>query len=124
MNFKIDTKENYSILTPEGYQFDAALAADLRQKWEMLTEKGHFNLIIDLVDCHQANEQELENWLSLHQDIYEKEQSLILTHLPGSLLSVLKQHELDESLNITPTLVEAIDMVNMEILERDLFNES
>ena len=30
---------------------------------------------------------------------------------------------MDTAINIAPTLIEAIDIVSMEILERDLFNE-
>jgi hypothetical protein len=59
----------------------------------------------------------------LHEKCYTNEQSLVFTGINEEVNKELKAAEVDEVINIAPTVVEAIDIVSMEILERDLFNE-
>jgi hypothetical protein len=40
------------------------------------------------------------------------------------MLQLLKKEDAIDQLNYVPTFIEAIDIVNMEILERDLFGET
>ena len=124
MEFKIDTKPTYSVVTPQSNLIDANLTEAIRQKWKELTGSGSPNLIIDLHMCQSADPETVHTLEALHQDIYDNRGSLVLTAVPESCLAVLKEKELDERLNLTRTLEEAVDIVSMEILERDLFDEA
>lgn len=123
MEFKISTKPSYTLLTPIANDLDANLTAAISQKWNELRQSGSRNLILDLRNCINANETAAGHLTAFHEECYNNNESLVFTALQDSTLKVFKQQELDSVLNIAPTMAEAIDIVNMEILERDLFNE-
>lgn len=123
MEFKIDTKPTYSILTPLSVVLDAGLTESIRQKWEELTQSGSGNIIIDLSNCLSADENAGSLLAGLHEEVYSNGQSLVFVNISGPVTENFRNNEVTDLLNIAPTLIEAIDLVSMEILERDLFNE-
>ncbi len=123
MEFKIDAKDNYTRITPESTAFDANVADLLAGKCKTLYENGSKNFIIDLSDCKTANMDALESLIGLTANMYEMEHSFVLTNLSAALLSQIKDADAIDSLNYAPTFIEAVDIINMEILERDLFRE-
>jgi len=123
MNFKLDTKPTYTVITPISDVLDAALTDALRQKWNEFAEKGSSNFIVDLQHCLNVKEESLSALAYLHEYIYDNNFSLVFTNVQPHVLEVLKAKEIDHAVNITPTMIEAIDIVSMEILERELFNE-
>lgn len=123
MEFKIDTKDNFSIITPDTVLIDANLADAVRGKIEEIRQSGSKNYILDLQHCHEIDPDALEDLLQLHEEVYSVEESLVLTGINTAIMNVFKEDETDLALNITPTLNEAVDIINMEILERDLLSE-
>lgn len=123
MEFKIDTKTNYTILTPVANHLDAALTEAIRQKWTELTESGSKNLIVDLHNVVIADESAAALLGELHEAWYLEDQSLVFTNLQDSVIQTIRKQDEDNVLNIAPTFEEAVDIVSMEILERDLFGE-
>lgn len=127
MKFKIDTNPSYTRILPEDGPVNATMAALLTQKCQEIQNDGPRNLIVDFSQLPDNAASDAEAlfaaWAQLHEMQYEKGHSLILTGFQPLLLAQIKRAELHHMLNITPTLIEAIDMVNMEMLERDLFNE-
>ena len=123
MEFKIDTNFNYTLITPAAKEINANLTEQLRQKCNDLTQSGGKNYIIDLGQCQTADKTSLQTLAKLHADCYSSEQSLVFTGVQNEVLQQLKETEVDAVINIAPTLVEAVDIISMEILERDLFNE-
>ena len=121
MEFKIDTKTTYTHITPIANLLDAKLTESIRQKWEQLRQRGSHNLIVDLQNCIEADKMSFNNLSQLHTDFYAEGNSLVFTGLQDNLADDLKNADIE--LNIAPTMEEAIDIVNMEMLERDLFNE-
>jgi anti-anti-sigma regulatory factor len=123
MDFKLDTKPTYTVITPVVAVLDAALTDALRQKWDGFAEKGSRNFIVDFHHCLQADEDSLEALAELHEHVYSQQSSLVFTNIQPAVLDVLKEKEIDQVINVAPTMIEAIDIVSMEILERDLFSE-
>lgn len=123
MEFKIDTKPVYSLFTPVATSLSANLADAIYKKWTELLNNDNKNVIVALDGCTQVEDDAAEALLKLHTRFYESGSSLVLTGLQPALLQSLKDHESYDILNLAPTMAEAIDIVNMEILERDLFNE-
>jgi anti-anti-sigma regulatory factor len=123
MEFKIDTNPSYIVITPVSNHLDANLTAALRQKCRELTENGRQNYIIDLHNCLDADIKAFHSLAEMHEDCYTNEQSLVFTNVQVEVLQALKSQEMDTAINIAPTPIEAIDIISMEILERDLFNE-
>lgn len=121
MDFKISTNPTYTLLTPDSVPPDANMAAAICQEWPVITESGSKNLILDMQHCQNLNPEELSAQLwKLHEDFYEKGHSLVLMNIPPKLFSTLKLNDEERLLNMVPTLSEAIDIVQMEMLEREL----
>lgn len=123
MEFKIDTKSSYILITPATGALNANLTVALREKARELTENGRNNFIIDLSNCSLADASAFPGLAEMHEDCYSNEQSLVFTHVQAPVLQTMKAEEIDTALNIAPTMIEAVDIVSMEILERDLFGE-
>jgi anti-anti-sigma regulatory factor len=123
MEFKIDTKSSYILITPVFNHLDANLTAGLRQKCRELTENGRNNFIIDLHNCLDADSASFAGLAEMHEDLYSNEQSLVFTNIQAPVLQALKAEEMDTAINVAPTMIEAVDIVSMEVLERDLFGE-
>ena len=123
MEFKIDTKDIYTHITPLNGVLDANLAAALKKKLSELGQSVSYNLIIDLENCSKIDATAYGALIDLHTDWYSRGRSLVFTGVHEGIMEDLKKNNVDTALNITPTLIEAIDIVSMEILERDLQNE-
>jgi len=124
MEFKTDAKTNYTLIQPENGPLSAKMAAELRQKVNELLEHNSTNFIIDL---KQQPEMAIEAGialLELHHQLYENGHSMVFINLQEAVLQSMKKEQLHLSLNLSPTLIEAIDIISMEILERDILNES
>ncbi len=123
MEFKIDTKPTYIQITPITNHADANLTGALSQKCKELTESGSQNFIVDLHNCIDADADALSSLADIHAALYSKNHSLVFTNIQPEVFIALKQTEVDSIINIAPTYDEAIDIISMEILERDLFGE-
>ncbi len=123
MEFKIDTKDSFTIIMPVNNRIDAKLTGALREKCAELAQKGANNFIIDLKDCGEMDGNCIDDLMTLHEECYANEQSLVYTGINKQGITVLKEHETDMLINLAPTMKEAVDIISMEILERDLFRE-
>ncbi len=123
MEFKIDTKESFTIIMPPNATIDAKLATGLQEKCEEMRQRGSKNFIIDLNGCPEMDKNAIIGLIALHEESYGLDQSLVYTGVNKQCMSLLREDETDLLINIAPSMKEAIDIVSMEILERNLFNE-
>lgn len=124
MDFKIDTKPTYTVITPETGELGVNMAEVIRQKVGEATETGSHNFVINLQHVTSMNMASGNVLLELHNDIYNNGGSLVFTTLEEGVIQTMKKGQYHLSLNLTPTLIEAIDIISMEVLERDLLGES
>lgn len=123
MEFKIDTNSNYVQITLVADVLDAKLTEALGQKQTELAKNGAENFLIDLSACTNADKSSLPELVHMHADCYSNGQSLVFIGIKESVMQLLKETGTDLAINIAPTHIEAVDIISMEILERDLFNE-
>ena len=123
MDFKIDTKDSFSTITPLEKEISAKLTGRLSLKLEEMRQSGSNSFIIDLQQCEEMEDAVIPELLNMHEESYSKGQSLVFTGMSEKIIKLLKKRETDLMLNIAPTMVEAIDIVSMEILERELLSE-
>jgi anti-anti-sigma factor len=124
MEFKIDTKPTYTVITPDSGDLTVNLAEAIRQKVDDATETGSHNFVIDL---HNINNMDMSSGnvlLDLNDSLYNNGCSLVFTTLEDGVMQTMKKGQYHLSLNLAPTLNEAIDIISMEVLERDLLGES
>lgn len=123
MEFKIDTKETFTIITPFASQINANFAEALATKCEEVRQNGSNNYIIDLNAAENADDAGLAALVQLHEDCYADNSSIVFTGINATVMTTMKVKETDLQLNIAPKMIEAIDIISMEILERDLMSE-
>jgi anti-anti-sigma regulatory factor len=123
MEFKIDTKDTFCIIMPDTNAVNANMADALAQKMEEMRQSGSKNFIVDLQHCQTMDADVAEALVNLHEESYSAEQSLVFTGINKEVMATLKQNETDLLINVAPKMEEAIDIISMEILERDLLSE-
>jgi anti-anti-sigma regulatory factor len=123
MEFKIDTNDNYTVITPLSVRLDENLTEALLQKWTELVNIGVNNVIIDINRCSSMDENVMDSLLDLHESLYSNDHSIVFTNVQTAVRSGLQKHASFHDINIAPTMEEAIDIISMETLERDLLSE-
>lgn len=123
MEFKIDAKEQITVISPQSDLLSKQLTAELAVLCAELVQNGSQNFIVDLSLCQDLEPDILESLIQLSAEMYEQGRSFVLAQPPAAFMGMLKQEDAIDSLNYAPTFVEAADIVHMEILERDLYND-
>ena len=120
--FNFDAKQDYTLISVTSAHFDVKMAENLMQSCVQLSEKESPNFIIDFSACQTLDAAACAFLENIHNQCYNENQSFVCTGFKDELLQQLKAHNLHFTLNITPSFIEAEDIVRMENLERDLLN--
>lgn len=102
MEFKIDTKPNYTVITPETGDLGVNLAEVIRQKVEEATETDSHNFVIDMHKISHMDMSAGNVLLDLHHSLYNKGCSLVFTTLEDSVMQTMKKGQYHLSLNLAP----------------------
>jgi anti-anti-sigma regulatory factor len=122
MEFKIDTKEKILVIQPQISSLDANLAdAFVKEITEQPELEGR-NLILDMALVSNTDEAGLKAILTVYNQQYDSSMSCALTGLNSDLLKQIKTAD-ENVVNLAPTMLEAIDLVMMEDLERELLGD-
>ena len=122
MNFKIDTREKFTIITPVLDFFSDNLTAELSSIAHSYLQ-NKTNLVLNLKNVHSINEQAIQQIAAFQQQFYEENLSFVLCELQPGVEAMVEQLELDDVMNITPSETEAWDIVQMEEIERELLDD-
>jgi len=123
MSFKIDTKEKFTVITPDSDLLDANIAAKIWETATMCINSEQGNVIINLSNATTAHADAVNDMASLQQHFYDNNKSFVICNVQPNVLSVFKNEDLTDILNITPTESEAWDIVQMEEIEREMFSD-
>ncbi|MFN0081092.1 MAG: STAS domain-containing protein [Ferruginibacter sp.] len=122
MKLKIDTKEKFTVLTPEEPIISANMTEEIRNICAYASSPVP-HLVINMKMVNEIDKAAAEQLAQLQQLFYEKDCSLVMCELQPAVEAVFEQKELTEVMNITPTETEAWDIVQMEEIERELLND-
>lgn len=123
MEFKIDTKTNYTEIKPSAGDLSVNMAEAIRQKVEEAMKSGGHNFVIDLQHMTNMEMASGNVLLDLHNEVYQNGGSIVFCALDEQVTQTMKKGQYHLTLNLCPTLVEAADIISMEVLERDLLGE-
>ena len=123
MNFKIDTKEKFTIITPLQMDLYDNLTEELYQLATGCLQKPVKNVIFNFQNLQNINEAAAEKLTVLQQTFYENNASFVICQVPKSVEEQLDNFQLLETMNITPSESEAWDIVQMEEIERELLKD-
>jgi anti-anti-sigma factor len=122
MNFKIDTKEKFheiSILEPN---LTANMTDAIEDLFQPFLEKEPKNIILSLLAVQSLDSETAARIVSIQQNFYEHHASFVIWGLNPAVENKLDEEEMLEHMNVTPTLSEAWDIVQMEEIERELLD--
>jgi len=120
----IEYNQNYALIHLEGDLMEQDICQKLREEVDniaSLHQDVHF--IFGMKEVENISLEVCHYFETLHHYLYEKGVSVVFAELNENILKKFKQEQLHLVLNITPTIIEASDIINMEILERDILNE-
>lgn len=120
MNFKIDTKEKFHVITLNETQLSANMTDKLRELLVEVTQNDVKHIILNLKAIQVIDLTTGELLLQLQHEFYANNRSFVLCEIQPQLKEQLKKLELFDLLNLTPTESEAWDIVQMEEVEREL----
>ena len=123
MSFKIDTKEKFTVITPQINMIDANIAADLWKAATLRINEEYGNVILNLQQVATVTADAVTSLASLQQHFHAANKSFVICHISGDVMTVIKNEDLVDNLNITPTESEAWDVVQMEEIERELMDD-
>ncbi len=123
MRVKINTKEKFSIITPNEEDLSDNIAAELFQTILNFLQTDNKNVVLNLQDVLTIDNDALERLANIQQEFYEKSASFVICKVHPLIEHKLDELELLEVMNITPTEAEAGDIVQMEEIERELMDD-
>lgn len=123
MNVKIDTKEKFTVITPEEACLSANMTEELNDLLLGYLQKDIPHIVLNMVKVGNIDEQSADSISQLQQQFYENNCSFVICNLQPAAEALLDKMELLELMNITPTESEAWDIVQMEEIERELLGD-
>lgn len=120
MKYSIDKNEQYSILRLQEEKLDSPLSPALKSEFVTLNAEGIKNIIIDLTEVKYVDSSGLSALLVGNRIYNEDGGIFILSSLNDHVMKLIKISQLNNVLNILPTVEEAIDAVFLKEIESDL----
>jgi len=119
MLVKIDTREKFHVITIH----EAVLAANMTEKMDesilTLLDDNVKNAIINMKDIKMVENAAADELVKLHDAFYSAGGSFVVCELQQDVKTALQATGTLEKLNYTPTESEAMDIVQMEEIERE-----
>jgi anti-anti-sigma factor len=122
MQYKIDTKEKFNVLSLLDPNLSSNLVPELTTLIQKLGTNSPKNLVLNL-SAVKSWESSIMELFALQQEVfYDNNTSFVLCCLSEDLQNALDATDYGEVMNLTPTESEAWDIVQMEEIERDLLD--
>lgn len=123
MKVKIDTREKFHVITIDESFISANMTEKMDKVLLSLLNDNVKNAIINMKDIQKLDNAAAERFLTIQQQFYGQGASFVVCALQPGVREVLTRLDLLELLNHTPTESEAMDIVQMEEIERELGDE-
>jgi len=121
MLLKTDTKEKFHEIRLSEPHIAANMAAELSALLNPYLETDVKNVILQLTDVQTIDTEAAEALVSIQQHFYDNGASFVICEVQPQVEKFLDDAQLLETMNLTPTLSEAWDIVQMEEIEREFF---
>jgi anti-anti-sigma factor len=123
MNVKIDTKERFTVITPQETHLSVNMTDELNQLLLGYLQKDIPHVILKMDAVQSVDEEMGETIVKIQSKFYENDCSFVICALQKDVVQLLESKELLELMNITPTESEAWDILQMEEIERDFLRD-
>ena len=122
MEFKIDTKEKFTVIVPLETNLSDNMTAELNNICLPFLEKEVKNVVLNLKEVKDIEGGITRSIAELQQTFYEGNASFVVCEVNNDVAAIFEAEDIIEILNQTPTESEAWDIVQMEEIERELMD--
>ena len=120
MNFVSDQKEKLVFITSNVEKLDAIYAPELKSELVLQNRNTQRNIIVDLSATKYIDSSGLSALLVGQRLCRDANGTFVVCGLQETVKKLISISQLDSVFKITPTLSEAIDLVYMEEVEREI----
>jgi len=124
MKFTIDKHEKYVLVKLNESKLNSLITPQLKSELILINTEGQRNLILDLSQVKFADSSGLSSLLVGHRLCKSAGGSFILTGLNDAVARLIAISQLDSVLSIVSGSEEAIDLIFMEEIEKELKKEA
>lgn len=124
MKFSIDKHEKYVLLKLNESKLNSLVTPQLKSELILINAEGQRNIVLDLSQVKFADSSGLSSLLVGHRLCKNTEGIFTLVGLNESLRRLVSISQLDNVLSIVNSTEEAIDLVFMEEIEKELKKEA
>jgi len=123
MSHSIAKEDKYTLVSIETEKLDTQVAPGLKTDLVVLKSEGVKNIIIDLSNTRYCDSSGLSAILIANRLCKESGGTFVICGVQDPVMKLISISQLDSILNITPTSQEAIDLIFMDEIEKDLNQE-
>jgi len=124
MKFTIDKHEKYILLKLNESKLNSLITPQLKSELILINTEGQRNIVLDLSQVKFADSSGLSSLLVGHRLCKNATGSFILTGLSEAVARLVTISQLDSVLTVVPSPEEAIDLIFMEEIEKELKREA
>lgn len=124
MKFTVDKHEKYILLKLNEGKLNSLISPQLKSELILMNTEGQRNIVFDLSQVKFADSSGLSSLLVGHRLCKNAAGIFVLTGLNDAVSRLVTISQLDSVLSIVPTIEEAIDLVFMEEIEKELKKEA
>ncbi len=122
MNYTIEKHDKYIVIKLKDPKLNELNSSQFKDFLIEMNREGHRNIIADFSEVSYCDSSGLSAILTGNKLCKESNGSFILCGLKVNVRRVITISQLDKVFLICPSLLEAIDLVFMEEIERELSN--
>jgi anti-sigma B factor antagonist len=122
MDYTTEKHEKYIVLKLKDDKLNDLISAQLKVRFEELNKEGVRNIILDLHHVNYCDSSGLSAILMGNKLCKNALGTFVISGMNVNVQRVITISQLDKVLMICPSLPEAIDLVFMEEIERELLN--
>jgi anti-sigma B factor antagonist len=124
MKFAVDKHEKYVLVKLNESKINSLITPQLKSELILINAEGQRNIVLDLSQVKFADSSGLSSLLVGHRLCKNAEGSFIMVGLNEAVARLITISQLDTVLTIVGTVDEAIDLIFMEEIEKELKKEA
>jgi anti-sigma B factor antagonist len=124
MKFAVDKHEKYVLVKLNESKINSLITPQLKSELILINAEGQRNIVLDLSQVKFADSSGLSSLLVGHRLCKNAEGSFIMIGLNDAVSRLITISQLDTVLTIVSTVDEAIDLIFMEEIEKELKKEA
>ena len=123
MKFTVDKHEKYVLIKLNESKLNSLISPQLKSELILCNSEGQRNIILDLSNIKYSDSSGLSSLLVGHRICKNADGIFILTRINENIAKLIAISQLENILNIVETVDEAIDLIFMEEIEKELKRE-